>query len=247
MAERDAEYVSALARNQTDAGADWLDVNAAMLLDGEGEALAWAVREIQRHTGAKVMIDSANPAAVAAALKADAVGRAIVNSVTPDPARLDAITPLLREYGASAVALAMGEKGVPPTAEGRLEAAERALDGLARRGVPPERVFVDPLVEALSANYESAAVTLRAIGLIRRKYPDVNILCGASNVSFGLPKRKLVNAAFLTAAICAGANVAIFDVADEAMRQAAAAAEAISGKDEYCMEYIRFCRESGKQ
>lgn len=242
MAERDAEYILALAKSQTDAGADWLDLNAALLLDGEADALAWAVREIQRGAGARIMVDSTNPKAVAAALKADRIGSAIVNSVTPDAARLDAVVPLLKEFDASVVALAMGEKGVPPTPETRLDAALRVLDGLMQRGISQERVFIDPLVEALSANHESAAVTLRAIALIRKECPGIHIICGVSNVSFGLPKRKLINAAFLTAAICAGADAAIFDAADEGMRQAVAAAEVVAGRDEYCMEYIKYCR-----
>jgi cobalamin-dependent methionine synthase I len=240
---KDAGAVAALARSQTDAGADFLDVNAALLLEGEAETLAWAVREIQRACGARVMIDCTNPAAVEAALKADTVGNAIVNSVTYDPARLDAAAPLLNEYGASVVALAMGPAGVPPTPEGRLEAIKRALEGLAERGIPAARVFADPLVEALSSNHGAAATTLETIRLIRQEYPELRIVCGVSNVSFGLPARKKLNAAFLTAAIVAGADAAIFDVLDEGMRQAVAAAVAVAGKDEYCMGYIGFCRE----
>jgi cobalamin-dependent methionine synthase I len=242
LASRDAEFVAVLAKSQMEAGADYLDVNAATLLGGECEALAWAVREIQRAAGARVMIDATGIEAVAAGLREDCVGSAIVNSVTPDPTRLDAVAPLLKEHGASVVALAMGERGVPRDAQGRLAAAALALEGLLKRGIPQERVFIDPLVGAISAEHGAAAVTLQAIRLIRREYPAVRIVCGVSNVSFGLPKRKLLNAAFLTAAICAGADAAIFDVADEAMRQAVAAAEAIAGRDEYCMDYIRFCR-----
>jgi cobalamin-dependent methionine synthase I len=241
---RDAAGVAALARSQLDAGADFLDVNTAQLMGGECEALAWAIRLIQAETGAHMMIDATGIDAVAVGLCADTVGGAIVNSVTPEAARLDAVAPLLREHGASVVALAMGEKGVPADAQGRLQAAGRALEGLAKRGIPAERVFIDPLVVAVSAEHGAAAVTLEAIRMIRREYPGVHIVCGVSNVSFGLPKRKLLNAAFLTAALCAGADAAIFDVADPAMRQAVAAAEVIAGRDEYCMDYIRYCREN---
>lgn len=243
MRARDAGTIAALARSQKDAGADFLDVNAALLLDGEAGALAWAVREAQRACGARVMIDSTDPEAVAAALKADTVGGAIVNSVTNDPARLDVVAPLLNEYNASVVALAMGAGGVPPTPAGRLEAIARALEGLAARGIPAARVFADPLVEALSSNHGAAATTLETIRLIRHEYPELHIVCGVSNVSFGLPARKRLNAAFLTAAIVAGADAAIFDVTDPGMRQAVAAAEAVAGKDAYCMGYIGFCRE----
>jgi cobalamin-dependent methionine synthase I len=246
MRARDAGAVAELARSQKDAGAEYLDVNTALLLGEEAETLAWAVREVQRACGARVMIDSTNPEAVAAALKADTVGGAAVNSVNCDPVRLDTIAPLLREYDASVVALAMGPEGVPPTPEGRLEAVERALEGLAARGIPIARVFADPLVEALSSHHCAAATTLETIRLIRRKYPELHIVCGVSNVSFGLPARKKLNAAFLTAAVCAGADAAIFDVCDPGMRQAVAAAEAVAGKDEYCMGYIGFYRDFTK-
>jgi 5-methyltetrahydrofolate--homocysteine methyltransferase len=140
------------------------------------------------------------------------------------------------------VALAMGDSGVPATAQGRLDAARRALEGLDKRGIEPARVLVDPLVTAIASDHASAAVTLEAIALIKREFPSVRIICGVSNVSFGLPKRKLINAAFLTAAVCAGADAAILDVLDEPLLQALAAAEVVAGKDEYCMEYIGFCR-----
>lgn len=245
MARRDGDGLAELARRQLDAGAGWLDLNASVFLGEEPAVLQWAVRAVQQHTGARLMIDSANPAAVAAALQADRVGGAVVNSVTADPARLDAIAPLLVEHGADVVALCMGREGIPPTAEGRVEAAAQALEGLAARGVPPERVWLDPLVEALASNHESAAVTLRAIRLIRGRWPAINIVCGLSNVSFGLPERKAVNAAFLVAAVSAGLNAAILDAADPVLRQAIAAAEAVAGLDEYCLGYIRYCRENG--
>jgi 5-methyltetrahydrofolate--homocysteine methyltransferase len=243
MTKRDGDRLAALAKRQLDAGADWLDVNAALFLEAEAEVLAWAVQAVQASTNARLMIDSTNPAAVAAALAADRVGGAIVNSVTADPARLDQIAPLLAEHGASVVVLCMGGSGIPPTAQGRAEEAGKALEGLCARGVPPERVWLDPLVETLAANHNSARVTLDTIGLLRSLWPDTVIVCGLSNISYGLPNRRAINGAFFTAAACAGLDAAIFDVTDPAMRQAAAAAWAVAGRDAYCMEYIRHCRE----
>lgn len=245
MGARDAEFIARLAISQAQAGAEWLDVNAGVLMEAEAETLAWAVREIQKATPVRIMADSTNLAAVEAALRADTVGHAIVNSVTPSAARLDAAVPLLKEFGADVVALAMGETGVPETAQGRLDAARRALEGLDQRGISPDRVLVDPLVTAIASDHASGAVTLEAIRLIRAAFPTVRIVCGASNVSFGLPKRKIINAAFLTAAICAGADAAILDVLDEPTMLALAAAGAVAGQDEYCMEYIGTCRRIG--
>lgn len=243
MEERDAGGLAALARRQLDGGADLLDVNAAVFLRDEADVLAWAIGAVQAATGARVMVDSTNPEAVRAALVADRVGGAVVNSVTADCARLDAIAPLLQTHGASVVALCMDESGIPPTAEGRLAAATLAVDGFIARGVPRERVWLDPLVEALAANPGAGAVTLETIRLIRRRWPDITVVCGLSNVSFGLPRRKAVNAAFLSAAVAAGLDAAILDPCDEELSLTAAAAWAVAGRDEYCMEYIRVCRE----
>ncbi len=245
LANHNGEGLAALARKQLDAGADLLDLNASVFLSDEPELLAWAVRTVQQATGARLMIDSPNPAAVAAALAADTVGRAVVNSVTADPARIAAVAPLLVQHKASVVALCMGPSGIPSTAEGRLEAAERALEGLAAHGIPQSKVWLDPLAEALAANHESAAVTLKAIGLIRARFPEITIVCGLSNVSFGLPQRKAINSAFLIAAVATGLNAAILDPSDQALAQAIAAAEAVAGLDEYCLEYIRYCRAKG--
>lgn len=242
MAARDAEALAALAQRQLDAGADYLDVNASLFLSDEPEVLAWAVQAIQSRTGAHLMIDSTNPASVAVGLAQDTVGGAIVNSVTPDAARLDAIAPLLLQYQASVVALAMGAGGIPHTARERLAAATLAVDGLTCRGIPLDHIWLDPLVETLASGHGSAAVTLDTIRLMREKWPGIRIVCGLSNISFGLPRRKVINSTFLIAAVAAGLDAAILDAADPVMQQAIAAAEAIAGRDEYCLEYIRYCR-----
>lgn len=242
--KRDAAYVVKLARKQLDAGADALDVNAAAFMAGEPDALVWLVQTVQQATGARLMVDSPNATAAAAALAADTAGNAIMNSVTLEDARLDAMLPLVLQYETGVVALPISPAGIPKTAAGRLENAGKLVSRLREASIPDGRIYIDPLVETLSSDHLSAFVTLETIRLVRAEYPDVNILCGVSNVSFGLPGRKALNASFLTGAILAGANAGIFDVAEPAMREAVAVACALAGKDEYCMEYIRYYRES---
>lgn len=242
LERRDASAIIELAGRQLDAGADLLDVNASLFMGEETEILLWMMGIVQEETGARLMIDSPNPAVMAAALAADSTGDAVVNSVILDEARLSAVLPLVEQYSAGVVALPIGPAGIPKTPEARLENVRKLMERLAAEGIGPSRVYIDTLVEALSADSGAAVVTLETIRLVREAYPDVNILCGISNVSFGLPNRKNLNAAFLTGAILAGANAAIFDMTDPGMRDAATAAEALAGRDEYCMEYLRHCR-----
>lgn len=244
IARRDEAYVAALAKAQLEAGADMLDVNAAAAPGGERDALVWLVRTVQRETGARLMIDSTDAAAVEAALEADAAGSAVVNSVTLEEPRLSATLSLAARRGAGVVALPISPAGIPREPAARLQNADLLMQRLSQAGIPPGRIYIDPLVGALAADSAAAAAALETIRLVRAAHPLSHILCGVSNASFGLPRRKLINAAFLTGALLAGADAAIFDVADPAMREAAAAAEALAGRDEYCAEYIAFCRKT---
>jgi cobalamin-dependent methionine synthase I len=242
LERRDAGYVVELAGKQLDAGADLLDVNASLFMGTELEVLLWMMGIVQNETGARLMLDSPNPEIIAAALAADKTGDAVVNSVILEEARLAAVLPLVKQYNAGIVALPIGLSGIPKTPAARLENVDKLMQRIALEGIDPCRVYIDPLVEALSADSGAPSVTLETIRLVRAAYPDVNILCGVSNVSFGLPNRKLLNATFLAGAILAGANAAILDVTDPGMQETLAAAEALCGRDEYCMEYLRFCR-----
>lgn len=246
IARRDGEAILGLAREQLAGGAVWLDINAAVFMDGEQEALLWIMDLVQRETGARLMVDSPNPAVIAAALAADRVGGAIVNSVTLEEGKLDALLPLVRQYDAGVVAMPISPAGVPRAPEDRLANTDQLMERMAAEGIAPERVYLDPLVEALSADSCAPSVTLETIRLVRAAHPRVNIILGLSNVSFGLPRRKLLNGVFLAGAMMAGANAAILDAADAALAQTIAAAEALCGRDEYCMEYLRFCRSAGK-
>lgn len=242
--QRDGETIAELARRQLDAGADWLDVNAAAFMEGEPDALKWMIGVVQMETGARLMIDSPNAKAIAAALAADTVGSAIVNSVTLEERRLTAMLPLVKQYGAGVVALPIAASGMPRTPEERLSNAAKLVGRMAAEGIPQQRIYIDALVGALAADSSAASVTLETVRLLRAAFPDINIICGISNVSYGLPMRKRLNAAFLTGVLLAGANAAILDVTDPAIRDAAIAAEALCGRDDYCAGYIAACRNN---
>jgi 5-methyltetrahydrofolate corrinoid/iron sulfur protein methyltransferase len=242
--QRDKAALLGLAKRQLDGGADWLDVNAGVFMNGERDALLWMMDAVQRETGAKLMIDSQNAETIAAALAADSVGNAIINSVTLDDAKLDALLPLVKHYNTGIVALPISPSGMPKMPQARLANADRLLERITAEGIEPGRVYIDPLVGALSADSSAASIALETIRLFRAAHPEVNILCGLSNVSFGLPNRPYINAAFLAGVILAGANAAILDTADPALAQTIAAAEALSGRDPYCLGYLNYCRST---
>jgi cobalamin-dependent methionine synthase I len=241
VSERDVPLIQGLAQRQVQAGADWLDVSAGTSPEREPDDLVWLVQTVQEVVDVPLCLDSANPRALAAAIK-QVRQIPLINSISGERTRLDGILPLVRETGCSVIALAMDDKGVPSSMEDRLAVVRRGLDELHRAGVPDDRVYVDPLVMAIAANTESGLIALDTMRAVRAEFPDVHIASGLSNVSFGLPVRTLINQAFLTLALEAGLDTAILDPLDRELRKALLAAEVALGRDRYCLNYIRAYR-----
>ncbi|MCI8501225.1 MAG: dihydropteroate synthase [Oscillospiraceae bacterium] len=243
--EMDADYIKNMALRQTDCGADYLDLNAGMFAD-ETEKLIWAAEQVQSVCKTPLVLDSVNPAAIAAVLKRLELERPIINSITLEPARFEGMLPLVQQAGAGVIALPMDENGIPKDAERRVENARRVIARLEENGVGQDRIYIDLIVEALSTDSGAAVHSLKAAAQLRAEYPDVHLVGGMSNVSFGLPKRRYVNAAFLAAAVCAGLDAAIMDVTSTEAKMALLAAELVGGRDEFCMEYLSGYRETQK-
>jgi 5-methyltetrahydrofolate--homocysteine methyltransferase len=238
LRERNYDYVRELARKQVAAGADVLDVNVGLSDADEVRLLPETVRIITEVVEIPVCIDSQSPAALAAALSVTP-GKPLVNSTDGQEASLQAVLPVVKDYGAAVVGLTMDEDGIPINAEGRLAIAEKILEKASRMGVPAEDVVVDPLVLSVGADSNAAVVTLRAIARIRKTL-GVNISLGASNVSFGLPDRHSLNQAFLALAIGAGATCAITDPTK--MTTVVRAVDLLMGRDRRAMRYLRHWR-----
>lgn len=239
-ASRDTAYFSDLARRQIEGGADYLDLNAAMLPD-EPEALRWAVGTL-RGCGAGLVIDSADPKAMAFALGEEPPEKLLLNSVTLEEERLSGVLPLAQKLGAGVVALPIDERGMPKDAARRAENAEKLIARLAKEGFPEDRVFIDIIAEAASASWEGPRQALEAAARIRAAHPEVHLIAGASNVSFGLPKRAAVNAAFITSAVAMGVDSFILDTASADLALRLRAAMLVNGLDEYGMGYIETYR-----
>jgi len=242
IAARDEAYVRREARVQADAGADYVDVNAGRASGNEAEDLAWLVEVVQGEVDQPLCLDSADPAALAAAM--GKVERPpLVNSVNGEPARIEGIVPLVAERGASVVALTMEEGRMPETVADRLRIAEKLADAIMSAGVPASRIFFDPCVLAASTSPEQPAAVLETTREILRAWPEAHVICGLSNVSFGLPARKVLNWTFLAMMAACGADAFIVDPTAPAMRSTIAAAGVLTGRDEYGMSYITEFRD----
>ncbi len=244
LQKNDTAQLVALAKKQELAGAHYLDLNAAMFGEEELSKLEALIGLVQESTSCGIMIDSPSPDVVKEAIKRVKDRPVIINSVTLTE-RLYELVPVAREYGAGIVALPIGEDGMPEDAEKRVENAKELIRILSENGIGHQGIFIDILAETLAVNQKSAFYAIEAVARLKALYPEVHTICGLSNISFGLPKRTNINAAFLTAAVFAGLDSAIMDITNDAMKAALFAALAVAGKDEYCMEYMNAVSDIG--
>lgn len=239
--DRDAEFIRKLALSQAEAGAAWIDVNAGTAAEREPDDLVWLVETVQSATGVPLCLDSANPAALSAAL-ARVQKPPLINSLSGEAARLTGVLPLAARARGGVIVLAMDDKGIPATAEGRLAIVRRLIAETRAAGIPDEEVYVDPLVMAVSASGDAARIALATVRAVKAEFPQVHFTSGLSNVSFGLPIRSLINRAFLTLMLEAGLDTAILDPLDRELRKTLLAAEAVLGLDRHCLRYTRAYR-----
>jgi 5-methyltetrahydrofolate--homocysteine methyltransferase len=241
IVSRDAALIRSLAASQVEAGAHWIDLNAGTRPDREPEDLRWLVETVQSAVEAPLCLDSANPAALAAAL---AVVRTtpLINSVTGEPKRLDKVLPLARDHGCPVIALALDDNGIPRGAEERLAVISHLLAATRGAGIPDDQVFVDPLVMAVSTSRGAGLIALDTINSVRVEFPGAHITAGLSNISFGLPARHLVNRTFLALAVAAGMDTAILDPLDRELMATLRATELLLGRDRHCLTYTRAYR-----
>jgi 5-methyltetrahydrofolate--homocysteine methyltransferase len=236
MAAGNFDTVVADALAQVEAGAHMLDVNAGIPLADEPAILAQTVELVQSITDVPLCIDSSIVAALEAGLSAYR-GKALVNSVTGEEDRLESVLPLVARHGAAVVAITNDETGISEDPDVRFEVARRIVARAADHGIPKEDVVVDPLVMPIGAMGTAGRQVFRLVRRLREEL-GVNTTCGASNISFGLPNRAGLNAAFLPMAIAAGMTSAITSPLHEEVRQAILAADVLAGNDAHCAAWI---------
>ncbi|MBI2915128.1 MAG: methyltetrahydrofolate cobalamin methyltransferase [Firmicutes bacterium] len=237
VAAMDEEFVRRTVSEQVEAGAHMIDVNCGTLIDREPEVLEWLVRIAQDEAKVPLCLDSPNPAALERALAVHQ-GKPMINSISLEADRYKKILPLLKAHNACVTALCMDDKGMPETAEDGFAVASELARRLMDEGVPGENIFLDPLVRPIGADSRSGKLFLDLTRRIAEELPDVQVICGISNVSYGLPLRKHLNHAFLVMAIAAGLDAVILDPLDKKIMSLAYAAPALVGRDEFCAQYL---------
>jgi len=237
VAKRDAEFIIKLAREQADAGAHYIDVNAGTFVQRETECLKWLVETAQSEVELPLSLDSPNPEALSEAIKLHR-GEPMINSISLEEDRYAALLPIVTSQPCHVVALCMGTTAMPTTIEERVEVGAELITRLTNKGVPMERIYIDPLIQPISVDTNMGLAALGAIKKIMADFPGVNTICGLSNISFGLPKRHLINRNFLSLCIAYGLSAAILDPTDDKVMSTLFSIEMLLGRDEYCEKFI---------
>jgi 5-methyltetrahydrofolate--homocysteine methyltransferase len=239
--QQDQEAIAQIAKDQAAAGANYIDVNAGVFVGQEPEYLEWLVKTVQSVVDEPCCIDSPDPKAIEKALAAHQ-GTAMINSISLESERYDALMPIVAGTDLKVVALCMSDDGMPETTDDRMKIADKLVNGLLQNNVPVENIYVDPLVQPVSTNNDFGVEFLNAIEQIVTNYQGIHTVCGLSNISFGLPERKFLNQTFMSMAIAKGLDGAIVNPLDKKMMANIIAAEALAGRDDYCMAYLQAYR-----
>lgn len=243
LRQRDFNWMRKQAITQEEQGAHVLDVNVGLPDLDESAMMAQVVRAVQEVCALPLQIDASKPEVLESGLRA-VNGKAMVNSVSGKKEILNSVLPLVAKYGGVVAGLTLDDAGIPETAEGRLKVAETIVEACLNMGIPKKDIVIDPLCMTISADSEAANTTLKALRLIKEKL-GVKTMLGVSNISFGLPNRQMVNAAFFTLALKAGLDFAIINPGSELMMSAYDASLLLMGQDLGARRYIE--RQSGRE
>ncbi len=238
----DMTTVQEEATAQVKAGADILDVNVGVAGLDEVILLPMVMRAVMEMVGVPLCLDTTNVKALEAALKVYE-GKPLVNSVNGEERSLNAVLPVVQQYGAVVIGLTMDDQGIPATSDKRLAIAHKIVERAASLGIPRENVIIDCLALTVGADATAGLTTIETIHKVKAEL-GVNVTLGASNVSFGMPERDLLNGVFLSIAIAAGLTCPMVDVAK--VRPAVLAADLALGRDQNAMRYIRAYRQRQK-
>ncbi len=242
---RNAAYIQEVAKQQEEAGANYLDVNCGTMVGQEIECMEWLVNTIQEVTELPLCIDSPDENALRAGLTLAKTtnGKRMINSTTAETKRYQAVLPLVKEFNAKIVALCIEDAGMPETAADRLRIASKLIDDMEKEGIEQDDIYIDPLIKPLSTNDKYGKSVLDAIYAIKQKYPAVHLTCGLSNISYGFPNRAVLNRLFVVQTMTVGMDGYILNPTDKAMMGVVYAGQALLGNDRYCTKYLKAHRK----
>lgn len=239
----DSAEIQKIAKDQYEHGADFIDVNAGVYVGRESGYMQWLVKTVQEAVETPCCIDSPDPAVVEAALSIHK-GTPMINSISLEKERYDALLPVIAGTDLKVIALCMSDKGMPETKDDRVAIADELINNLVKNNVAIENIYVDPLVQPISTSDSYGREFLNAIEAIMTGFPGVHTICGLSNISYGLPERKFVNQTFMVMAIAKKLDGAIVNPLDKRMMASIIAAETLIGKDEFCSNYLSAYRDN---
>ncbi len=241
---RDAEYIANLAKSQFEAGATYIDINCGTLTTGEPEAMEWLTKVVMEAVDAPISFDSPNGAALikGLAIYDKSKGQPMINSITAETDRFKTILPFVLEHKAKVIALSMDDGGIQADPQKRLSVARKLITDLTSAGVPIDDIYVDPLTFPIGTGSDVTISMLDIIQKIVQEFPGVHTIAGISNVSHGMPARKILNQAATVLALGSGLDAGIVDPNDRYLMALISATEALLGRDDFCMDYIQNSR-----
>jgi len=241
--ERDEEFIRNRAIKQTEAGAHYLDICASTEPEVEAETLIWLMNTVQDVVDTPLCIDSPNARTIEKVFPY-AKHPGLINSVSEEGQKCEVIYPLIEGTEWEVIALTCDSKGIPSDVQTRVEITKTIVEKAQKHNINPDRIHIDPLVMALSADNNSLLNFMDTLKAVKELYPTIKVTSGLSNISFGMPLRKVVNQNFLTIAIFAGMDSAIMDPCNRDMMTSLLAAEALLGRDKYCRKFSNAYRKN---
>lgn len=245
LIHKDSKTLFEMAEEQISAGASVIDINTALLMKDELNAMLWAVRLLIEKFDVKISIDSPDSGVLERCIK-EFGNRVIANSLPADTEVLGRMLAIISEYQSGVVIILKNRSGIPEDSKGRLKLAGRAVNLIEEAGIPPEDVYLDPIITTIGTDTNGGGLVLDCFAKLEESYPAYQRLGGLSNISFGLPLRKLLNRTFLSMAIARGMNAVICDPTDRKLLETLRAAEAIAGADPGCRDFLAYYRNINK-
>lgn len=241
VANRDAEYIVDDVTKQQEAGAAFIDVNAGARIGHETEDMKWLLDTIQPIVTVPLALDSPDPAVLEMAFGMVKT-EPMVNSISLEKERFDTMMPFLEGKACKIIALCMDDAGMPNSASDIIARADTLVKELNGIGIPTNCIYVDPLVQPISTDSNKGTMVLDAVRGIKGNYPEIHITGGLSNISFGLPQRKIINRTFVTLMMDAGMDSAIMDPLDAKIMATIKTADMLLGHDNFCGNYLKGVR-----
>ncbi len=244
VAEGDSNYIKRLAVKLENAGASYIDLNCGTRIGDEVEKMTWLVNQVQEVSKLPLCIDSPSPEVIERGLSlAKNRKQPIINSITGEKKRMDAIIPMIGKYKAKVIGLLLDDQGMPASAIDRIRIADNLIPALLGAGVSPDDIIIDPIVRPIGTGDTAGLEVFDAIRAIKERYPEVHFSIGLSNISHGIPVDEMTNHAFMIMCILQGLDYCIANVLDERVRGYALVAEALTAKDPYCAKLLKGFRK----